>query len=135
MKPEGLHAQLAGPELGGRDLLVDLLEEDGLEVLAVGDVALDLVLELELADAGQELLEGLLVLEDGLGRLLLVGQLVPFGEECLAALDAGREVVGAEARSAERDRRGRRAASSLIMDVTSEVRESGQGGDRPGGSD
>ena len=48
---------------------------------------------MELTDARQELLEGQLVLQDRLGRLLAVGELVSFGEEFLASRGTRGKVV------------------------------------------
>ena len=93
-EPQDLHSQLVGPELGGGDLLVDLLHKHRFQILAVGHVPLDLGLERELTEPWQELLERLLVFQDRLGRLVAIGQLVPLGEEFLASLDAGRQVIG-----------------------------------------
>ena len=91
---ERLHAELVGPELGGGHLGVDLLDEHGLHVLARGDVSLHLVLERDLAHAGEQLLEGSLVADDRLGGLPLIGQRIPLGEEFLPLLDVRLRVVG-----------------------------------------
>ncbi len=92
-QPEGLHGHLVGAELLGRHVLVELLEEQRLEVLALGHVALDLVQEGDLAQLGEDLLEPALVADDGLGELALVGQAITLGEQPGTCADGRVRVV------------------------------------------
>ena len=82
---ERLHGHLVGAELLGRHVLLELLHDERLEVLALGDIALDFVQEGDLAQCGEDLLETTLVANDGLGELALIGQAIALGEQFLPA--------------------------------------------------
>ena len=99
---ECLHGHLVGAELLGRHVLLELFQEERLQVLALGDVALDLVEKGNLPQLGEDLLESALVADDGLGGLALIGQSIPLLEQLRAGTDGRVLIVGRR-----RARRGR----------------------------